>query len=81
MSDLIPLHAGSKVLVSKTKLIDIFDTEPHIYTERLANLLFGRHFTREFPGVVGDRSLRNPVNDPIQLLDQEKLASLVSKYL
>lgn len=29
---------------------------------------------------TGDGGSRNTVNDPVQLLDQEKLASLVSKY-
>ncbi|XP_059611352.1 modifier of mdg4-like isoform X11 [Phlebotomus argentipes] len=40
--DLIPLHSGSSVYVSKKDLITIFTNKPHVYTSRLADLLFGR---------------------------------------
>lgn len=68
-ADMIPLHAGSRVYVSKQELVKIFDPKPALYTFELAKLIFGKDFHHRRPTQNGD---------PIQHLDAKKLKSLIS---
>lgn len=67
--DLIPLHSGSSVYVSKKDLINIFTNKPHVYTSRLADLLFGQE------ALVACKE-KYSVN--LSHLDPVKLKSLIS---
>lgn len=68
--DMIPLHAGSTVFVSKTDLVRICDPKPSVYTAKLATLLFGH-----------DLLLMNTADtsDELAHLNPTKMASLISK--
>lgn len=68
-SDLIPLHAGSRVMVSKTDLIKIFDPKPSVYTGNLALLLFDQRMKQK-PKTIHD--------DVLYHFDERKLKSLIS---
>lgn len=65
--DMIPLHAGSVVYVSKTDLVRICDPKPSVYTTRLATLLFGHDL------------LRAGASDNLEHLNHTKMKSLISK--
>lgn len=68
--DMIPLHAGSNVFVSKNDLVRICDPKPSVYTAKLATLLFGH-----------DLLLMDTVDttDELAHLNPTKMASLISK--
>lgn len=66
-NELIPLHAGSKVFVSKTDLLKNFDKKSSVYTSKLAGILFGE-----------DLLIACAEADELSQLDSEKLTSLIS---
>uniref|UniRef100_A0A336LHW6 CSON002390 protein n=2 Tax=Culicoides sonorensis TaxID=179676 RepID=A0A336LHW6_CULSO len=68
-SDLIALHKGCNIKVSKTKLLEIYTPHPALYTIRLAQIVFGK----ETLSAVSKES----VGRAIDLLDQDILNSLV----
>lgn len=67
--EMIPLHPGSRVCVSKTELVKIFNQKPAIYTIELAKLLFKKELHQKKPTLNAD---------PIAHLDAERLNSLIS---
>lgn len=69
--DLIPLHKGCPIKVSKTKLLEIYTEHPALYTIRLAGMVFGK----ETLSAVSKES----EDHAIDLLDQNILNSLISK--
>lgn len=70
-SDLIPLHKGCRIKVSKTELLEIYTEHPALYTIRLAGIVFGK----ETLSAVSKESESNAID----LLDQNVLNSLISK--
>lgn len=70
-SDLIPLHKGCRIKVSKTKLLEIYTEHPALYTIRLAGIVFGK----ETLSAVSKES----EDSAIDLLDQNVLDSLIRK--
>lgn len=71
-SCMIPLHAGSNVLVSKNSLAQIFIPNACIYTSRLSELVFGMEALQ--------KSAKAKSRDRMQLLKQELLHSIISKH-
>uniref|UniRef100_A0A1B0CAM1 FLYWCH-type domain-containing protein n=1 Tax=Lutzomyia longipalpis TaxID=7200 RepID=A0A1B0CAM1_LUTLO len=69
-TDLIPLHSGSVVYVSKKDLISIFTNKPPVYTSRLADLLFGEEALL---------ACKEKYNVNLTSLDPVKLKSLISE--
>lgn len=69
--DLIALHKGCPIKVSKTKLLEIYTEHPALYTIRLAGIVFGK----ETLSAVSKES----EDHAIDLLDQNILNSLISK--
>lgn len=69
MRGMIPLHPGSRVCVSKTELVKIFNPKPAVYTVELAKLLFKKELHQKKPTLNGD---------PIAHLEGERLNSLIS---
>lgn len=70
-SDLIPLHAGSHIKISKTKLLEIYTEHPALYTIRLATIVFGK----EKLSAVSKESQSHAID----LLDQDILNSLICR--
>ncbi|XP_037910027.1 modifier of mdg4 isoform X8 [Hermetia illucens] len=67
--EMIPLHAGSNVYISKSDLVRIFTPNPSLYTSRLADLIFSQEL-REASTKQG--------KDRLSLLDQTRLSSLIN---
>lgn len=70
--EMIPLHAGSNVYISKSDLVRIFTPNPSLYTSRLADLIFSQEL-REASTKQG--------KDRLSLLDQTRLSSLISIFI
>lgn len=70
--DLIPLHKGCPIKVSKKKLLEIYTEHPALYTIRLATIVFGK----ETLSAVSKESEHHAID----LLDKNILNSLISKY-
>lgn len=65
-------------MVSKTKLITIFDPKPSVYTSRLTNLVFSKPVIRAILATTA-QGLPPGVSDPINLLEKPKVESIISE--
>lgn len=72
-TDMVPLHKGSMYRVFKKDLMNIYSSHPAVYALRLADLIFGKEHLAAVSKMTADRN--------INLLDQSKLESFISKYL
>lgn len=73
----VPLHAGSKVFISKTDLLNINSNKPFIYIEQLANTLFGK----ELLASATLSKYRSKGDKNLEFDCREKLYSLISKII
>ncbi|XP_063705175.1 modifier of mdg4-like isoform X4 [Culicoides brevitarsis] len=73
-SDLIALHKGCKIKVSRSKLLQIYTEHPALYTTRLAEMVFGKETLLAV-------SKQQKDGNAIDLLDQNTLNSIIVHVL